>query len=329
MDENKVLPKQLQIYKQNLQFILTLDLEFLPILKLQSKLNNSEKYTLIMKVVDDTFEVDHLHEYTLSMQISSTFFRFCVVDGTKNRCLMMEDFQFEKNLPPTQIVEQLEAIFDENAVLKAGFWQKIKLSVKNIKFSLIPTALFSEENAKKLLDLNCDFKEDEDVFFYKHRANDTVNIFAAERIIISWFKKMYPNKQIDIIHHTSLLIEGILKDQNKVENRCLYVSVENGIVTALLKKGQTLEFCNNFHFKTPNDLVYFILFIYQELDLNPEQIPIVLMGDITQQSESFTKLYKYIRHIHFGERPNNLRFGYKFDEVNDHSYYDLFQSHLC
>lgn len=287
------------------------------------------KYTLVKKIVDDTFEVEHLHEYILSIQLGNSLFRFCVIDTKRNRCMMIEDYKFNHTLYPSQLLEQLEHIYDDNSVLKAGFWKSIKISVKNLKFSLIPNSLFTENKAIDLLRLNCEVSTEDELFFFKHTTNDTVNIFTAEKLIINWFKKSYPNKSLELIHHTSLLIEGVLQNHSSMLARNVYVSVEDSILTVVVKKGFELEFCNNFQFVTPNDFVYFIMFVYDELDLNPETVPITLMGDIAKNSTIFVKLYKYVRHISFGEKPTTLKFGYKFDEVNDHHYFDLYNMYLC
>ena len=287
------------------------------------------KYTLVKKITDDTFEVDHLHEYVLSIQVGPSVFRFCVIDSIRNRCLQIEDYKFNYPLEPSQILEQLDLIFDDNTLLKAGFWRSIKLSVKNLKFSLIPNSLFSDQYTADFLRLNCDFTENEEVHYFKHGTNDTVNIFVAEKKIINWFKAQYPNKTIEVIHHTSLLIEGVLQNYSSTEKQKVYISIEDSIVTIVVKKGFNLEFCNNFQFRTANDFVYFVMFVFDELDLNPEVIPIILLGDISKNSESFNKIYRYIRNVSFGDKPTTLKFGYKFDEVNDHHYFDLYNMHLC
>jgi hypothetical protein len=37
---------------------------------------------------------------------------------------------------------------------------------------------------------------------------------------------------------------------------------------------------------------------------------------------------KYIRNVSFGNRPRHITFGYLFDEVQDHHFFDLFSIKL-
>lgn len=287
------------------------------------------KYSLVKKIQDDTFEIDHLHEYILSVQVGSSQFRFCVTDSQRNRCMLIEDYKCAYSLEADEIVEQLDLLFDDHVLLQAGFWKSVKLSIKNLKFSLVPNSLFSDKHTSDFLNLSNNCTEEEEIHYFKHGKNDSVNIFAAEKKLVNWFKNRYSSRPVDVIHHTSTLIEGVLQQYSKADKQRIYVSVSDDILTVVVKKGSELLFCNNFKFKTPNDFIYFVLFVYDGLELNVESIPVVLMGDISRNSEIFNKLYKYIRHIHFGEKPGSLKFSYKFDEIHDHLYFDLYNMHLC
>ena len=43
------------------------------------------------------------------------------------------------------------------------------------------------------------------------------------------------------------------------------------------------------------DFIYYILFVAEQLQLNPEQFSLELLGDITEESALFLIAYKYIR----------------------------------
>ena len=55
---------------------------------------------------------------------------------------------------------------------------------------------------------------------------------------------------------------------------------------------------------------------------------IVLWGYIGKNSMHYHEFYKYIRNVIFGNRPKYLNFGYMFDEVQDHHFFDLYSMHL-
>lgn len=286
-------------------------------------------YRLNKKIKDDTFNVDYIARYNLSLQINFSLFRFCVTDTESNRCLLLEDYQFESISRPEQLIEQLELIYDDHHVLQAGFWRSIRLAVKNINFSLVPFSLFDEEYLKEYLNVNCMVhpEQREDIFYYKQQSTEAVNIFSADKDVIGWFINRYPQKTLKVVHHTSPLIEGIMSSGS--QERALFIHVENNFLTILVKKNKMLEFCNSFHFFSPEDFVYFTMFVFDQLELNPETTPVVLWGEINHDSPLYKQLYKYIRHVTFGNKPSSLYFGYHFDEIFDHRFFDLYSMHLC
>lgn len=156
-----------------------------------------------------------------------------------------------------------------------------------------------------------------------------VNVFVAEKHFIDWFKSKYPGKNLEIFHHTSLFIEALLQNNIKYAERNMYVNIEIGMMTIVVKNGSHIEFCNSYRFKTANDLLYFVMFAYDELNLDANTLPLILTGNIIKESEHVEKLSKYIRFVHFSNRTKALKFGYKFDEIADHNYFDLYSLHLC
>lgn len=288
-----------------------------------------QNYILYKKIVDDTFDIDHLHHYTLSLQISQFHFKFCIIDSLHQRCMLVEDYIFENPQTIYEYTKQLELLYEDHWLLKAGFWKSVKLSVKNLKFSLVPASLFDAEYAPDYLNFVAQLDNNDELYHFKHNSNDMVNVFVAEKHITDWFKSKYPGKNLEVFHHTSLFIEAILQNNAKHSDRCMHVNVELGMMTIVVKSGFKIEFCNSYRYKTANDLLYFIMFAFDELNLDTNTLPIILAGNIKENSEQTEKLSKYIRFIYFSNRTQTLKFGYKFDEICDHNYFDLYSLHLC
>jgi len=290
------------------------------------------RYKLSHSIKDDRLETDHLSKYHLSFQINFDLFRICIVDSENNRCLFLEDYALSDVYSTTDLIEQLDLLFEDHVLIKAGFWKSITIGIKNSQFSLVPESLFEKDYLKEYLTLNTvlDKEPGEEYHYFKHQQTDAVNVFATNKRLMDWFKYMYPLKQIRVVHHTAPMIEGVMLQREVITaEHSLYIQVEQNFLTIIVKKGKKLIFCNSFSFNSSEDFVYFILFVFDQLELNPEKCPVVVWGEITHDSDSFSKLYKYIRHLKFGSKPDFIRFGYQFDEVFDHRYFDLYNMHLC
>ena len=58
-----------------------------------------------------------------------------------------------------------------------------------------------------------------------------------------------------------------------------------------------LKFYNRFDFITKEDFIYYLLFTAEQLKLNPEEFPLVLIGAINERDDLYQIAYKYIRNV--------------------------------
>lgn len=289
----------------------------------------SNKFKRNHQIKDDAFSVDAIPTYTLALQTGNDSFRFCITDEAGGKCLWLEDYRFIAPVFAEQLLDQLNLIYDEHEILQAGFWKEIKLAFRNQHFTLVPQPLFMPERAVDYLQLVADIPDEtQEVFFYQHTHRDMVSVFAVERRLMEWFKMAYPNKPITALHETSALMEGILHQAN-ANTRSVAVSVEATHLTIVVTNGKQIEFCNAFYYASVPDFLYYLVLVMDELQIDPEKTKVVLYGEISHDSLIYSNLYRYVRQLSFGSKPASLRFGYKFDEVLDHRYFDVYTMHLC
>ncbi len=288
-------------------------------------------YRHIINIKDDKFDVHEIANYTLYLQISDSEFDVCVIDMNSKRCLMAEKFTLGAVYSSTQITDQLELIYDDHTTLQAGYWKEVVIGFKNTQFSLIPSSLFSENDLEHYLRLNSPFDPNrENINFIKHKNLELYNAFAYDKHIFNWFCEKYSMRTVSACHQTSAFIEGIHKGANFLNSsKRMYINCDSTKLNIIVTKDTHLEYCNLFEYNTAEDLTYYTMFVIQELGLDPDQIPVTLWGNFDQTSIHFARLFKYIRYLELGKRPNMLKFGYQFDELYDHQFFDLYNIHLC
>ncbi len=54
----------------------------------------------------------------------------------------------------------------------------------------------------------------------------------------------------------------------------------------------------------------------------------MLWGYIGKNSPHYHEFYKYVSNVIFGHRPEYLQFGYMFDEIQEHHFFDLYSIYL-
>lgn len=70
------------------------------------------------------------------------------------------------------------------------------------------------------------------------------------------------------------------------------------------------------------------MLVINELGLNPDIINITMWGNMDISSIYFKRLSEYVKNIELGPRNEKIHFGFSFDEVYEHDYYDLIGANL-
>jgi hypothetical protein len=279
------------------------------------------------KLQDTLFEAENLYNYNLLLQISPYNFGICITDPTIERCLLLENYQFHFPENTSKIIEELNVFFYEHEWLNAGFWKNIVVSVKNTRFSVVPVSLFDKNYAASYLNISSNAQPEEVLFYNKEVSLEAVVVFGVQKTLVDWLNQKYPSKKIKYIHHMSALLEGIVGADRSAEKK-IYACVENHTLSIAVKEGNKILFHNSFLIQTADDFTYYCLYVMNVYGLSPETTSLVLLGNINNNSPEYQRIYKYVRKIEFIERPSILKYGFVFDEIPDHYYFDLFSLQL-
>lgn len=193
--------------------------------------------------------------------------------------------------------------------------------------TLTPKILYDKNNGKNLLAFNQELLQNEQEYSDWIPSIQAFNSYTIPVEFIRCFDKHF--KDISWKHDSSILIESLLRQFKLHEKQKIYLSIQNTYFEMVVLKGKKLVFFNNFSYKTAEDFIYYLLFACEQLNLNPEQIPLVITGEILEESEVFKIIYKYMRHVKFSVRNSSYKYSFVFDQIKEHFHYKLLNQHLC
>lgn len=264
--------------------------------------------------------------YSLSLYIGITDFQILIVDTEYNRCVLLEDYVFEPKLNDEEKNAAIKYIFDDHHLLLANFWKSISLIIKNKLYSFVPKSLFQEDKIADYLKINAIINpSQQEVMLTDHEELGFVNVFCVPKSIVEFISKIYPGKKINYIHQSSSLINGIVS-KNKQGQKDIAIYIDRFGLHMLVVDSKKFIFYNQYEIKKFDDYIKFIKLVANELNLNLKQDKITLYGFLKKDTIHFKKLKATFHQLTLGNRPDNLKFGYVFDEVLDHQYFDLFST---
>ena len=107
-------------------------------------------------------------------------------------------------------------------------------------------------------------------------------------------------------HNSSILIESLIHQFKLQPGERIYISIQKKSFDVTILESKHLKFFNSFSYRATEDLIYYLLFTFEQLQLNPNETPLIIFGEIEEDSEVYKLLYKYIRNISFTKETQTI-----------------------
>jgi hypothetical protein len=126
-------------------------------------------------------------------------------------------------------------------------------------------------------------------------------------------------------HANSILVSKLLDASKNNDDKKMIVNFNPGHFEIVVLQNQKLLLFNSFDYQTPEDFLYYLLFTAEQLNMNPENFKLELLGTIAEEDGFYQLAYKYIRNITFFD-VSNLQKNNSFSTAQNQKHFILFQS---
>jgi hypothetical protein len=281
----------------------------------------------IVSTFDKALSIEASKYCRLSIQLSQDGFSFCVFDINRNKYCGIEVYEFNNVSSVIALNAILRDLVQTNDWLQAEF-EKTEIIFETSKSTLVPVALFDHNHVADYLKLNHPPDLGEVIGNDHLRQLDAENVFSLPDTLLATLREHFPGTGIH--HFSSSLIESLLiRYKNLDSNPIVFTNVRKSWLDIMVISKGKLQFFNSFRYKEKEDFVYFLIFVFEQLNLNPENTELKLMGEIPKVSPLFDLTFRYIRNVGFVERSNGSLYSYIFDEIPHHYYFNLLNLQHC
>ena len=277
---------------------------------------------LIHNIVELDFNKNLTDNYNLSILLGVDRLSYLISDA-QQQILVLRVYQ----LPKEGHATALQQLLVEDALLRAPFNQ-CTIGVCSARFSLVPSALFDQDKTAEYLQTMVVLQESDQVRQDKVRVLEAVNLYAYEATAIEHLQKHFEGSTL--YHASTGMIQNFLTNFDSNQSKNIFLHISGNIISLTVADRGKLLFHNWFEFKASPDCLYYVLLVFKQLGLRPETHPLYITGELVVDSEIHQLLYKYIKTIHFVNRPNFYVFGKQLSETfPQHFFFDLYSLKLC
>ena len=253
--------------------------------------------------------------FHLSIEVSPTKLKYTLLNTENLEYLLFKSVEVGNNL--------LTAIGSEE-ILKQTFFST-SMCYSNFPTTIVPNELYSEIDKEKYLQFISDKKGT--IKTDKIHQNNATTIYRVKEDIVHLMNQI----QSGVIEKNSstIIIEQLIKQYKNLTEKTAFLFINRkNIELIILKKGE-LILHNYFDVNNSIDVLYYTLFGFNQLKMNPEESNLYLFGNIEKGDENYILIYDYIRNIKFGSLSNFLSFNEELKSVSQHQNFSLFSQILC
>lgn len=272
-------------------------------------------------ILEEDFNKNLSHTYNLSILIGIDRLSY-IISNQENQVLALRAYQSIDNSNAVPFKKLLL----EDSIIQAKF-NSVKIGLFSPRFSLVPLSLFDKEQALIYLQQTTSLQQSDQIFIDTVNSLKAANVFAFEESYIKILLECFPEATFS--HVSTGLINNFINNFDSNNSKNIFLNVYGQSVLITVVENKQLVFHNSFSFKASPDCLYFILLVYKQLGLNPQKHPLHILGELVVDSEIHKLLYKYIKTIHFVNRPNFYFFGDNIQKkLPSNFFFDLYSIKL-
>jgi hypothetical protein len=267
----------------------------------------------------ENFNIGLASSYHLSIQLGIYHFSYCLLNTTTFTYDYIKKYTLNsRENTATEITE----IINNDANLKADFYSQ-SIAFVNFLSTLVPDRLYKKEEAKTLLAFNT--KINGTVLADNIVSQKAHLIYSVPESILTIVSNFFPKAKYR--SQESIVMQQYSQLNTDKKKAYLYLNEQKVGITIF--DSDKLIFNNSFNYTSKEDLLYYVLFSFEQLKISADSIDVTVFGNIEDTDESFSLMYEYIRNIKLGKRPHQFTFPTEFNSLADHKYFGLFTQILC
>ncbi len=278
---------------------------------------------VIQEINNGLFTKSLTHEYRLSLNIGTNGISYMIYDSL-NKVFYYKKIEIKEK---EDYIQSIKNIFAGEEKLHLPY-KIVKLSLNSHSFTLMPKRLFKKDDISLYLNTTGELNNKESFLSFDEISfNSCYLAYAWGKEMTKLLKNYFPNSSMH--HKVTCLIHGWHEQSKLKEGNKVYIHVDLNYFTISFFREKNLIFINRFQYNSAADFLYYVLMVYSQFELKPDNDPLFISGNIVQNSEIYQKLYRYIRHIQFISSPAYFDFDKSFVNLSHYFNFDLYSLKLC
>jgi hypothetical protein len=253
--------------------------------------------TPFVRYSDPSFSQERTPSCQLRIQLSEQELAISVFDPVQSTFPLIERYVFQKGYTGLKPQEAFARILQTHSLTRLPFKEVECLIVSHVT-TLVPGVLFDGAEVTNYLGLSHEVASNPVISWDRFSIQDIYLVYEWPLPWKQLLNSLFPEWTQH--HYGYYLIRELLLINHSEST--VYVHVQDYRMDVIVIRDRKLVFFNSFSFQSPEDFIYFVLLVYDRHDLNRNEHPLRLLGEIDRGSAIYEMCYRYIRDVGFTSR---------------------------
>lgn len=261
--------------------------------------------------------------YHLSVWLSNSDAQFLVCSAKAECPLLVSHVLYDGTTKSEEVLLPLIEQCVLDLKLQHVKYESVSLAIHTEDFVLVPEQ-FANGEEQHLLDFANGVKLERQILKQNTGTGQTV-IYGINAQLVQGIERLFRN--VKFSHSGASAIS--FQPRQVVEGLFMLVIVHESSIELVVKDGQKLLFYNLFETHSVQDVLYYTLYVAEQLNLQAAVHPFYIAANLSSEAEQLQLLKKYIQNLHLVNERFNEGTMPPFSALPEHYFYTLKRIHSC
>lgn len=263
-------------------------------------------------ITEYNFSKKDTEKYKLSILLGMDSFAYVVQDA-RATVLALREYHWANTPVP-------DTLWQEDERLSYAYRQ-VNIALDTLLFSIVPHRLFQPAEKATYLGHLAPLENSEHIFHDHLVQHQAELIYGLSTTLVNTIERYLPFSYRQHLH--KVLLEAMRSHAAVQKSYHLACHIWNNRIYVYAFDRTNLLLANGYTYRSAQDLLYYLLLVYDQLNLKTDEVPLALAGRLRTDAEVYKLLHRYIRHLSFLPSPAANR-GPQLERHPTTYFYDLF-----
>lgn len=278
-----------------------------------------------LRIAGQGFERNASGICDIYLHVGSNSISCAAASPASRRFLGFEHWDFDYEIDASSF----NAILDESILLSPSHqYRKAICSLAGRETMFIPASLFDASSIKEQLALGFGAS-----VLKKQISSEEIpmmqisNSFTYDAELHAAIAHRL--RQVEFHHSSAIRLRYLAAIGGPGKDVLVLVDVDGIFMHITAVRTSSLLFHNTFEFRTPEELTYYMLLVFEQLKLNPEVVDVFFTGTTSKEDPAFTTASRYVNHCRLAGLPTIYTYESEFSFLDSNRFFNLFCGPVC